>query len=128
MGNAVFSDNERIDSYRHIEFMGPKQLFDFMTVTEDDSVLNTQRSNDDQVTCSSDDPEGLGNSEEAKARANKRFKRTKPKPVRSKGLTKGEKMIKHIYNHFRGDQFGIDCNMNKLSNFPSRRSVSSNSL
>ena len=94
MGNAVFSDNGRIDSYRHIEFMGPKQLFDFMTVTEDDSVLNTQRSNDDQVTCSSDDPEGLGNSEEAKARANKRFKRTKPKPVRSKGLTKGEKMIK----------------------------------
>ena len=61
---------------------------------EDDSALNTQRSNDDQMTCNSDEADGTGNGEDAKARASKRFKRTKPRPVRSKGITKGERLKK----------------------------------
>ena len=93
-GNAIFSENGRIDSYKHIEFIGPRQFFDFIVVQEDDSALNTQRSNDDQMTCNSDDADGTGNGEDAKARASKRFKRTKPRPVRSKGITKGERLKK----------------------------------
>ena len=34
-GNVVFSENGRIENFKHVEFFGPKKFFDFIKVDEE---------------------------------------------------------------------------------------------
>ena len=92
-GNPVFSENGRIDTFRHVEFFGPRQFFDFITVEEDDGQEPTQRSTDDWCTQDSSIDRDPDNPDEQQARKEgKKYKRSRPMQYRSRQRTKGDRL------------------------------------